>query len=146
MRLPVEPGLKRMNNQSPGAGAVAEPSPLVSPPAVSSWREVKYTLLSEVPLTWRVPLTERAVPGWNLTTTPGSIVRVTPEFTERPCTTYGLLACVQVVLVEIVPETTVAARTEGKKAKTATITKPAIRADFGSRVFKLMKDIKQEVA
>ena len=68
-----------MPSQSPAAGELALPSPLVSPPTVSSASEVKVTGLAAVPLTSRVPSTVRVAEALALTTTPLSIVSVTPS-------------------------------------------------------------------
>ena len=54
----------------------------------------------------RVPATDKEeLADWNLTTVAGSIVKVTPLATTTSETIYGLSAAVQVVFVEIVPET-----------------------------------------
>src|SRR5262245_6171215 len=67
--------------QFPGAGDVAEPSWLVSPPTLSSRREVKIMGLAAVPLATRRPCTKRELPNI-LMTTPGRIVSVAPGDTE----------------------------------------------------------------
>ncbi|MBI2446206.1 MAG: hypothetical protein HYV51_00060 [Parcubacteria group bacterium] len=48
MKLPMEPARNFMFAQSLSCGEVIEPSPLVSPPFVSSFREVKKIGLSGV--------------------------------------------------------------------------------------------------
>jgi len=71
-----------MASQSPGIGTVAAPSPLVSPPMLSSRIEVNVTGFPCVPLTVRLtgkPLVpETSMPAWlygghvaNLTIVPG---------------------------------------------------------------------------
>src|SRR3989344_6171278 len=74
--------------------------------------------LFSAPLTWSVPWT--AIFAWvcaNLTTTPGSTVKLIPEgMVKTPLTTYGLFSAVQVVFSDNgPPEITVAANVmEGK--------------------------------
>src|ERR1700680_1713852 len=63
-----------------------------------------------VPFAMSVPPISRYVPPLNLTVTPASTVRVTPELTVvAPVTMYGLFARLHVVFDEIVPETFVSA-------------------------------------
>jgi hypothetical protein len=70
--------------------------------------EVKMILLVFMPLTTNVPFTCNDFPLLNFTTTPGSIVSVTPLLTNTfPVTIYGLPASVHVVLAEIIPLTVV---------------------------------------
>ena len=64
--------------QSPTAGIVVTPSPLVSPAAKSSLKLVKTTAPSVVPAAIRPPATEKLALGRTLTTTPACTVRVTP--------------------------------------------------------------------
>ena len=81
------PGRKSSWRQSPAAGEVAAPSPLVSP-TTSSLIEVKATLLAAVPLTFNVPETARFDVGvWNFTTAPAPTVRVLPVLTVTEPTT-----------------------------------------------------------
>src|SRR5437870_5253580 len=68
-----------MPPQSPGAGLVAMPSPLVSPPYLSSFSEVKVA-----PVAVRLP---HASTGIFLSTTPGATVRL-PRTVRLP-PTYG---------------------------------------------------------
>src|SRR6266511_2019976 len=78
----VDPELKTMPAQSPPAGALAAPSPLVSPPTESSLSEVKVIGLAWVPMAWTFPLTLSAPPaGSPLRINPGPKVRVAPEST-----------------------------------------------------------------
>src|SRR3989344_517145 len=98
-RLPcVEPSPSDTNPQSPGAGAVALPSPFVSPPTESSRKEVKYTGSSAVPSmdTGTIPLNLIDEPAMNLTTTPGLIVSDPSRTYMEPSTTYGLFSLVHV--------------------------------------------------
>src|SRR5712691_2702858 len=85
---PVAPPAKTIPPQSPAAGLLVVPSPLVSPPK-SSRREVNITFCVPLPLAIRPPATCRNVGQnawlvWNFTTTPGEMVRVTPEGMVRP--------------------------------------------------------------
>ena len=61
---------------------VAPPSPLVSPPTLSSLTEVKITGLDSVPATTRLPHTLSDELAANFTTTPAGTDNVTPAFTE----------------------------------------------------------------
>ena len=74
-------------------------------------------VLVALPMALSVPLFTIEFSPLNLTTTPGWIVSVTPEFTVTvPLTMNVLEARVHVVLVVIVPETVVLAYAdEGKK-------------------------------
>ncbi len=70
-----------MAPQSPLAGVEAVPSLLVSPPTVSSLRDVKEIGRASVPFAIRLPLIDRLETPENLTTTPERIVSVTPVLT-----------------------------------------------------------------
>ena len=97
-----------MRPQSPGTGQEAVPSPLESPPTLSSFTDVKMMWLSAVPSASRMPLTTRFLPGPSFTTAPGSMVSCTPGLTvTSPTTMYGLSASAQVVLAVIAPLTPV---------------------------------------
>ena len=62
---------------------VAAPSPLVSPPTLSSSTEVNTTGLASVPATTRLPDTSKpALLLSNFTTTPAGTDNVTPDGTE----------------------------------------------------------------
>ena len=92
----------------------------------------------------------------NFTTTPGSIVNVTPLATVTfPSTTYGLPAVVQVVFVEIVPETLVGPALRAAPGTTTTAarrpsrTQGRQRADnrlFTSRAFAALTSLSQPCA
>ena len=90
------------------AAPLDAPSPLVSPPAESSWYEVNTTGLPDAPLTSRVPVTLTWSVGVRaLNTTPCSTVSVAPAatvsevlFTSAPSST---LAAVRVALASSVP-------------------------------------------
>ena len=75
--------------QSPACGELVEPSLLVSPPTVSSLREVKIIGLEVLPWALRIPSTNKPdETDSNFIITPDSMVRVLPEDTEKvPCTT-----------------------------------------------------------
>src|SRR6266851_1511745 len=94
---PLAPEPKKMVDQSPGAGVAA--------------LEVKVMGSEDVPLAISVPLTnrEQVLPkGANFTTTPGWMVRVTPEATLTPPqdTMKGLPDKSHVVSLDMVPEGT----------------------------------------
>src|SRR5439155_585073 len=79
-------------------------SPFVSPPTVSSRKDVKYALLPDVPFTFSVPPTISPIDLSNLTITPGPIVKVAPLATVRlPVNTYTMLVRFQLTLVVNVP-------------------------------------------
>src|SRR5713226_1091332 len=107
---PPAPLRKRIPPQSPAAGTLALPSPLVSPATLSSRKEVNTIFCVAVPFATRAPSTmiaARPQLPWIFTTTPGEIVRVTPELTKTPHTTKGLPDKPQVVSVDMVPEGTI---------------------------------------
>ena len=81
-------------------------------PGAESDVDVNVIRLLLVPTADSEPLTVKCrVDEFPCTTTPGSIVNVTPEATATlPVITYGLSATVQVVLDEIVPDTFVGPR------------------------------------
>src|SRR5512140_2292306 len=94
--------------QSPAAGEVALPSPFVSPATVSSLSDVNVISESLVPFAMIVAPGDAwsVVAVSNFTTTPGSIVRTAGLATVTVLVTmYGEFASVQVVFVEIVPDT-----------------------------------------
>src|ERR1700744_1137501 len=67
-----------MPSQSPGVGVVAVPSPLLSPPALSSFQEVNTTGVAAVPATFSVPSPVTPSLRPDFTTGPAAIVKVTP--------------------------------------------------------------------
>ena len=76
--------------QSPGAGDVAAPSPLLSPITESSRSDVITTWLPGSPSTSRLPFTKMACCWAILTTVPGSNVSSTPAgMFSCPVTRYG---------------------------------------------------------
>jgi len=77
----LDPVDRSIPPQSPALGEVAFPSPLVSPPTLSSLIEVKYTGEAEVPADVSEPLICRLAPESNLMIVPAATVRVTPAAT-----------------------------------------------------------------
>jgi hypothetical protein len=65
--------------QSPALGRLARPSPLVSPPTLSSLIDVRYTGEAAVPPVVNLPLTSKPAPASNFTTLPAATVSVAPE-------------------------------------------------------------------
>lgn len=94
---------KRIPGQSLAAGLLAEPSPFVSPATASSWNEVNTIGCAYGPTASKVPLTSSRADFLNLTTVPGSIVRVAPLATVTVLST--TISPRQVVSAAIVPET-----------------------------------------
>src|SRR5690242_17355239 len=73
----------------PESGSVADPSPLESPPTVSSHQDVNVTGAAAVPATTNDPLTDRALlllpeTGTIFTVVPAATVNVTPAGTDNP--------------------------------------------------------------
>src|SRR5262245_32211652 len=74
-----------MPGQSPTAGALTAPSPLVSPPTESSFRDVNTTGDPDDPDTTSRPPDSTVMPAClNFTTAPAGIVSVTPDGTVTP--------------------------------------------------------------
>src|SRR3989344_7633836 len=101
------PAFTLIPSQSPAAGEVAPPSPLVSPPPASSLIDVKY-IREEDPAESATKLPETLifeVALANFTTVAAGIVSVVPAFTVSvPSMTY-VLEAVHVVFVAIFPDT-----------------------------------------
>src|SRR6185436_3402753 len=95
--------------QSLAEGLDEEPSLLVSPPTVSSFKLVKVIGLAAVPWAFNVPYTsKRMLLGLIFTTVPAGRVSVAPLLTDRPLTTYGNSGmngrvCVSGVLLDPTP-------------------------------------------
>src|SRR4051812_40635037 len=86
--------------QSPRAGLLAAPSPLVSPSAVSSRKLVKIIGAAEVPTmvkgAWRLIRELGTMNCQSLTTTPGASVNGARIAISPDRTTYGIVAKFQV--------------------------------------------------
>src|SRR6476659_3866845 len=99
MREPVCPA---MPGQSPTLGVVAGPSPLLAPPAVSSFHDVNTTGAGVVPWTTNDPFTDRLAEDADWTTVPAATVNVTPDATVT--LELSRYTCAQLVVPQVCDE------------------------------------------